>query len=542
MNKKILRLLSMVLVFLLVVAAALPAPASAAPTTGDEVKKQIKTTYKKAKQYYGWNSFDGYCGALVNVQLYLLGITEKVIGTDGRDAYDAFKNLSVTCGGYSVKAYPARRYTLLAALNDITKNGTQDAYNILVGFEKTRSVLGRRYGHACMIHAIIDGTVYWMDSYDVNMKGVRYPEGTALSASIEDFANYYASTTTQFDGVIYFGLKTYADGCDEYASSAWGAAAGDSQLWSQPCENTVHESSEVLRTLAAGEQLNITGLYLNTEGEYWYEIDEGESGFIHAEAVTITQLRYDDVTVVDATAPTVLVQGKSFSVKGTVLSQTNSIYSIRARVYTPDATQMIQVINTTDVVQGRSYELNRSDISAGLTFRSLQAGQYRYELAAIVGNHYVEAGQLLTEWNTVTLWSSDFFVLEKNEKVSTVSFDACGGTTGLAQTVVLPEQSVGALPAVHRPGYVFLGWFTDVDGGERVTVDYVPTENTTCYARWISEEELRRSWMEDSSCWYLYSDGICTMACVELEGTLYYFSSMEPWCQGWMGWTTAGAV
>lgn len=542
MNKKILRLLSMVLVLLMVASAALPASVSAAPTTGEEVKQQIKSTYKKAKSYYGWDSFDGYCGALVNVQLYLLGITEKVIGADGKDAYDTFKNLSVTSGGFSVKAYPARLYTLKSALNEITKNGTQNAYNILVGFEKTRSVLGRRYGHACMIHAIIDGTVYYVESYDVTMKGTRYSEGTPLSASIEDFAAYYASTTTQFDGVIYFGLKTYADSCTEYSSSAWGAAAAESQLWSQPCENTVNETSEPVRTPVAGEQLNITGLYSNTEGEYWYEIDEGESGYIRAEDVTISQLRYDDVTVVGATAPTVLVQGKSFSVKGTVLSQTNSIYSVRARVYSPDANQMIQVINTTDTVQGRAYELARSDISAGLTFRNLSAGQYRYELAAIVGNHYVEAGQLLTGWNTVTLWTSDFLVLEEKTTVSTVSFDACGGFTGLDQTVVLPEQTVGTLPAVQRPGHVFLGWFTEAEGGERVTADYVPTGDTTCYAHWISEEELRQSWMEDGSCWYLYSDGISTMVCIELEGTLYYFSSMEPWCQGWLGWATAGAV
>ncbi|MBQ7416120.1 MAG: InlB B-repeat-containing protein [Oscillospiraceae bacterium] len=542
MRKRTLRLLAMVLALLLMISVVPTPAATAAPTTGEEVIQQIKSTYKKAKAYYGWDSFDGYCGALVNVQLHLLGITKEVIGADGRDAYDAFKNLTVTTGGYSVKAYPAKLYTLKAALNEITKNGTQDAYNILVGFEKTRSVLGRRYGHACVIHAILDGTVYFVESYDATINGVRYPEGTPLTATIEEFAAYYASTTTQFDGVIHFGLKTYADSCKRYPSNATGMAAAETELWSEPCENAVQSTSKLLGTTAAGQQLNITGLYLNTEGEYWYQLDEGDIGYIRAETVTISRLRYDDVTLTGAVAPTALVEGKSFNVKGSIMSQLNSIYSIRARVYSPDMDQMVQVLNATDTVQGKAYNLLRSSISSGLAFRSLTAGQYRYELAAIVGNHYVEAGQLMTGWDTVILWSSDFLVLEQKSKVSTITFDACGGVAGLDQTVVLADQSVGTLPVAQRPGYVFLGWFTQLEGGERITADFVPTENTACYAHWVSQEKLREQWMADGNCWYLYSDGISTMVCIEVEGSLYYFSSLEPMCQSWMVWTDTGAA
>lgn len=542
MNKRNLRLLAMVLALLLTVSAVPVSRVNAAPTTGEEVIQQIRNTYKKAKRYYGWDSFDGYCGALVNVQLHLLGITKEVIGTDGRDAYDAFKKLSITSGGFGVKAYPAKSYTLKAALNDITKNGTQDAYNILVGFEKTRSVLGRRYGHACVIHAIIDGTVYFVESYDALINGVRYPEGTPLTASIEDFANYYASTTTQFDGVIYFGLKTYADSCAAYPSYAIGSAVGEAQLWSQPCVSEVSGTSQQLENLPAGQSLNITGVYYNTEGEYWYQLDEGDTGYVRAEDVSIVRLRYDDVTLTGAVAPTVLVEGKSFNIKGNVMSQINSIYSIRARVYSPEANQLVQVINSTDMVQSRAYSLLRSPISSGLTFRNLSMGQYRYELAAIVGNHYVEGGQLMIGWDTVTLWTSDFVVLDSKSDAHTITFDACGGTTDLDQTVVMSDMSIGTLPVAQKPGYVFLGWFTQEEGGERITADFVPTEDTVCYAHWVSQEQLRNEWLEGGNCWYLYSDGISTMFCMEVEGRVYYFSALEPLCQSWMVWTDAAAT
>ena len=530
MNKKYLRRLSLILTVVMILGAVLSAPVSASPTTAAQIKQQIAATYKKSKAFYGWDSFHGFCGALVNAQLYLLGITDTVLGVDGRDAFDTFKRLSVTSGGFGVKAYPAGLYSLKSALNAITKNGTVDAYNILVGFQKTPSVLGRRYGHAVVIHAILDGTVYFVESYNVTINGVYYKEGTPLTASIEDFAAYYADTTTQFDGVIHFGLKTYADSCTEYPSNATGTVVAEGNIWSQPCEDGVNGASQIMGQLTAGQQVEITGLYLNTENQYWYELSGGEGGYVPVEMLSIAQLRYEDVK---------LSKGRSFSVKGAVTSQINSIYSIRARVYRPEADQMVQVINTSDTVEGKAYDLLRSKISGGLSFRTLEAGQYRYELAAIVANYYVEGGQLMTGWNTIVLWSSDFLVVEDQTKGFTVSFDACGGTTPLNQSVVPQGMSIGNTDVAQRPGYVFLGWFTEAEGGERVTADFVPEENMTIYAHWVSYEQLCNEWLAGGNCWYLYSDGVTTMVCMELEGALYYFSAMEPMCQSWMVWTDA---
>lgn len=539
MNKKYLRRLSLILTVVMILGAVLSAPVSASPTTAAQIKQQIAATYKKSKAFYGWDSFHGFCGALVNAQLYLLGITDTVLGVDGRDAFDTFKRLSVTSGGFGVKAYPAGLYSLKSALNAITKNGTVDAYNILVGFQKTPSVLGRRYGHAVVIHAILDGTVYFVESYNVTINGVYYKEGTPLTASIEDFAAYYADTTTQFDGVIHFGLKTYADSCTEYPSNATGTVVAEGNIWSQPCEDGVNGASQIMGQLTAGQQVEITGLYLNTENQYWYELSGGEGGYVPVEMLSISQLRYEDVKLSNVAAPTVLTKGRSFSVKGAVTSQINSIYSIRARVYRPEADQMGQVINTSDTVEGKAYDLLRSKISGGLSFRTLEAGQYRYELAAIVANYYVEGGQLMTGWNTIVLWSSDFLVVEDQTKGFTVSFDACGGTTPLNQSVVPQGMSIGNTDVAQRPGYVFLGWFTEAEGGERVTADFVPEENMTIYAHWVSYEQLCNEWLAGGNCWYLYSDGVTTMVCMELEGALYYFSAMEPMCQSWMVWTDA---
>ena len=543
MCKKLRRLLSLVLAIFLAASVLLPAPVTAAANGPDEIKQQIRRVYKKARSYFGRDSFDGYCGMFVSGQLYFLGISTSMIGGDGNQQYDTYSRMKYTSGGYRVKAYPARAYTLRKALDDITDNGTRDAYNILVGFEKTKSTLGKRYGHASVIHAILDGTVYFTESYDVRLGGKTYPEGAPISCSIAEYCRYFESTTTQFDGVIYFGLKTYTEKCKIYSSSFSGSVTEGYLLRSQPCEETVDEKSEPVLQADAGDQLTVTGLYLNTEGEYWYQVicDQGPA-YIPADRVQATKLFFDDVSVSGIKAPTALRQGKSFHVEGTILSKTNSLYSIRAQIYSLTGEEESLVLTGSDVADSKSYDLDDSVISQKLTFRKLPAGAYRYELAAVVGNYYIENGQLQTGWDTVQLWSSEFRVTEQKMACDTVTFNACGGSSSLDRTVVLEGETLDKLPEAHRTGHVFLGWYTAPEGGEPVEAGFVPGDSVTLYARWTSYDELRAKWQTSGQYRYYYSDGMSSMGCVEVDGTLYYFSTVDALGQSWNIWTAAGTT
>ncbi len=66
----------------------------------------------------------------------------------------------------------------------------------------------------------------------------------------------------------------------------------------------------------------------------------------------------------------------------------------------------------------------------------------------------------------------------------TVTFNANGGTCGTESTSVAYGEAVGALPVPGRDDYVFLGWFTAAEGGERVTADNAIVESMTLYAQW----------------------------------------------------------
>ena len=65
----------------------------------------------------------------------------------------------------------------------------------------------------------------------------------------------------------------------------------------------------------------------------------------------------------------------------------------------------------------------------------------------------------------------------------TVRFNANGGSvTPASQTVA--SGAVGTLPTPVRYMYVFLGWFTEANGGTKVTASTKVTEDVTYYAHW----------------------------------------------------------
>ena len=65
----------------------------------------------------------------------------------------------------------------------------------------------------------------------------------------------------------------------------------------------------------------------------------------------------------------------------------------------------------------------------------------------------------------------------------TVTFDANGGSVSTASATT-KDGKLESLPAPTNDGYDFLGWYTQKDGGEKVTTDTVFTKNSIIYAHW----------------------------------------------------------
>ena len=66
-----------------------------------------------------------------------------------------------------------------------------------------------------------------------------------------------------------------------------------------------------------------------------------------------------------------------------------------------------------------------------------------------------------------------------------VTLDYCGEETNT--TITVKKGSSLSLPEPTREGYMFLGWFTDAESGDKVTNETSFQESVTIYARWGGE-------------------------------------------------------
>lgn len=177
------------------------APVHTAPVGDDALCRQIKDTYKAAKRRAHRHSFKGYCGAYVANQLVVLGINKSYLSANGKNTYDIYRRMSVTSGGYRIKTYSAKIYTLFEAIRAIMDEDPS-ARNILVGFQRSTSKSGRKYGHVLFIHGIKNGKIHFSDSCARTIDDVKYREGEPIVCSLSSFVQQYAKC--KLDGVVHF--------------------------------------------------------------------------------------------------------------------------------------------------------------------------------------------------------------------------------------------------------------------------------------------------------------------------------------------------
>lgn len=73
-----------------------------------------------------------------------------------------------------------------------------------------------------------------------------------------------------------------------------------------------------------------------------------------------------------------------------------------------------------------------------------------------------------------------------------VSFDANGGSVTQEHIMVAYQDAMGELPIARRDYYTFDGWYTEADGGEKITAETLMTSlaDITLYAHWIQNDAI----------------------------------------------------
>lgn len=477
--KKIAAMLLCAVLFL----AALPAGVLAEdsqPTQAQLITKEAETVYKKCLRTAGKKSFAGFCGLMTSHQLYNMGINDTLIVQDGNKQYDYYKNLELTTGGYYVKPYSATDYSLAEALNTISQNGYRDVYNLLVGFQWTDTEAGARYGHAVLINAILDGTVYFVESFNYCFGKLSCKEGKMLTCSIAEFADYFDSWT-RFEGIIYFGQKQYSAACQNYGTDVFLRTRFASQLRTQPC--LVGENDcQRLRTLAAGEVLHATAVCKNTQGELFYRIAEGaDTGYISANAVCLLQVN-PEAMALTGDIPLQAAKGKDIKLKAEISAGCATISQFGMTVTGSDGQAVLAAQLDAQGATASLEALNES-----LDFATLPEGSYR-----------------------LTVWATANHVLVKET-----------GFTSENPTVTLLEQSLvigTAEPAALDAQQQFKdGWFFE-------NGTWYCYENGAPCTGWVTRFGVD---------YFLQEDGAVTTGWQQEEDWVRYFSDTGALCSGW---------
>ena len=475
------RITALVLSLLLIV-AALPMAASAA-TEGEEIVSQISRLYRKTLYASGESSLHGWCGFMTGYQLYFLGVDTIPHTFNGKDEYNIYCNKELSTGGHRIKAYSAEEYTLREALYTITNGGTRDVYNIMVGFHWTSTEAGRQYGHALLIHAILDGTVYYAESFNSTIGG---REGTPIVCSIDKFVNFY-DDWTRFEGLIVFGQKVYADFCESYATDIFVKTTAETPVLTQPAGDGA--GAVELRKAPVGERFRATELLETPDGLYFYRVtDAGNVCYLPVETTALLRINTENVTVSEETVPSQLASGEDFTLKGSVIAGDSMIGNVRTTVF--DAAGEMAL--TYEMEGGsRLAMLSGKSLNSAMAFDALAEGTYTYEIQADVVNQYIDRGELKTDTQTVVLNSTQFQVGEEAQAKA-------------VSTTVEPAA---------KDGWVW--------------------ENNTLYC--YQNGAPRAGWFcEDGIDYYLKEDGSVTTGKANVNGKERIFSDTGALRTGWM--------
>lgn len=509
------KLLAILTVMMLLVCLLPVSTAAASAEEEQRIRDQIERTYWKTLSSSGRESLHGYCGVMAGWELYHLGVTKIPVTYNGNDMYDMLRISDQISEGYSAECYSASNYTIEQALNTITNYGTKDAYNIMVGFQWTSTAAGSLYGHVTIIHAVLNGNVYYTEGF-VTPYGPN--PSRAMVCTIAEFDDYYNSWA-RFEGMIHFGNGGRIAGCDAYACDLFVAAEAPAALLTLPD----FDNAETARTVAAGERLYATALCQNSEGVLFYRvIENGNEYFAIAESMKPVWFVYDHVNVIDLSLPQHVELGDTFRMSGVIRSD-NAIYNTVVEI----ADEKGNVVLKSEILtQSNSVDLHARSINDRVDISALAQGNYTYYLYGDITNHYSAGGIIVENMKRVLIASSSFTV---GDAVPTAMSKSAR---------VIPAQSRKAVADgwqyedgswyYYENSMPRTGWFC-YDG-----IDYYFLENGAAATgwqningkdRWFSETgAMRTGWLEtENGSYHLLSNGIPATGFVTIGESQYYF-------------------
>lgn len=331
--------------------------------------------------------------------------------------------------------------------------------------------------------------------YTLEYCGDSYPYIHLTYWKYSDFVSYCnGKSSWLYDANPNKNYQTYLDKCTEYPSYLKLEVTKNTTLKKYPCSKDTDATSTDIYSAKKGLTLTAYALYKNTVGDYWYEVKSPEDGstcYVYAGNTEVVDVLYSDLKVTNLSAPSNHTEGESFWLKGTVKSTYNKLAKIYAYSYYGDAnygTENIAISNS-DSVYGYYYEIDGSDLDAGMAFRNLDAGDYNFVIKVGTLNYAYNGSEHEDVGKTQILTEKAFTVSKASATTYKVTFNANGGSVTTTSKTVTKGSTYGTLPTPTRTGYTFDGWYTKATGGTKVTSSTTVslTANQTLYAHWTAK-------------------------------------------------------
>ena len=337
--------------------------------------------------------------------------TEKPCTHHGSCSYNgtcgcnSFLGYSIQCMGFAEKlGYDATGYN--PRLNEngwYTYKSTSALNNLKPGD------IVRRNGHSMYVIGVDGDTVTIADCNSSNRScNIRWGATVTISNLKNNFEHVRSAPVQLVTG--------YLGKCQEYPSCGTVSLRTDSVLMTYPCTQQVYDGALEVAAVTAGTVLNVTGLYQNTLGEYWYEAGyEEETVYFPALDGEEIALDWGNVTAENVTAPIHIRQGRGFALYGNIRSDILPLTRVGAYAFTGTALTEAPYMTSEDTaVKGNTYLVRGSTVDNNLTFGSLPAGDYTYLLAAEVTNYYIADGSLTHQERMIRLHQNTFTVSSRS--------------------------------------------------------------------------------------------------------------------------------
>ena len=145
-------------------------------------------------------NYTNYCGAYTHDIATTLGIIKPDSASyNGKDWFSGFNNKNnrnKLCKGWKYECFPG-----VNCLNDVLEKYDGEVYNLIFSMKSNSP-----YGHVLFVNAIINGKVYFSESYNTYFA----PSKQMAVLPIDEFKDYYfGNNSFENGGIIHFYEKDF---------------------------------------------------------------------------------------------------------------------------------------------------------------------------------------------------------------------------------------------------------------------------------------------------------------------------------------------